>query len=80
MIDPTIQTGRVYKHYKGNLYLVLFVGKLVDTEREGEPVVIYQGLLSDDGVYVRTVRGFKQLMEAPDDRRYAVPRFELWHD
>lgn len=38
------QPGKVYRHYKGDYYLVLFVGEMSNGAFEGQPCVVYQSL------------------------------------
>lgn len=42
--------GRVYKHFKGDLYIVL--GVVIDSETKNE-MVLYQALYGDGKMYVR---------------------------
>lgn len=44
-----IQEG-IYKHYKGNLYEVLFTAQHSETE---EPMVVYKALYGKKGMWVR---------------------------
>lgn len=43
-------TGKIYKHYKGNKYKVLGIGKHSETL---EKVVIYQALYGEGDIWVR---------------------------
>ena len=45
-----LQIGRVYRHFKGDYYLV--EGLAHDSET-GEPMVIYRKLYGDGGLWVR---------------------------
>lgn len=64
----TVKPGQRFKHYKGNEYEVLAVGKHTETEEE---LVIYR---ADEGsqVWVRPQRNFFEEVEWQGKR---VPRF-----
>ena len=70
-----IQLGRVYRHFKGDYYLVEALAK--DSE-SGEPCVIYRKLYGDGGLWVRPLDEFLSEVDRakyPDAaQRY---RFEL---
>jgi hypothetical protein len=70
-----IQVGRIYRHFKGNLYLVR---DLAEDSETNEPVVIYQRLYGDGGLYVRPARMW---LEPVDRQKYPhaaqARRFEL---
>ena len=50
-----LQIGRVYRHFKGDYYLVEALAK--DSE-SGEPCVIYRKLYGDGGLWVRPLAMF----------------------
>lgn len=50
-----LQIGRVYRHFKGDYYLV--EGLAHDSET-GEPMVIYRKLYGDGGLWVRPLAMF----------------------
>ena len=50
-----IQIGRVYRHFKGDYYLVEAVARDSETE---QPVVIYRKLYADGGLWVRPLSMF----------------------
>lgn len=50
-----VQIGRVYRHFKGDHYLVEGVAK--DSEN-GEPYVIYRKLYGDGGLWIRPLEMF----------------------
>ena len=70
-----IQIGRVYRHFKGDYYLVEAVARDSETE---QPVVIYRKLYGDGGLWVRPTAMF---LEPVDKKKYPDAtqkyRFEL---
>ena len=73
-IDQLI--GRVVRHFKGNLYLVIGVGK--DTEAE-EDVVIYKALYGNYQIWVRSLNDFMSDVPAgKNNPTKQIHRFELY--
>ena len=70
-----IQIGRVYRHFKGDYYVVEAVAHDSET---GEAVVIYRKLYADGGLWVRPMAMFLELV---DKKKYPDAtqeyRFEL---
>lgn len=50
-----IETGKKYRHYKGNKYLALHVAKRTETLEE---LVIYQALYGEKGIWARPLSMF----------------------
>ena len=65
-----VLVGRVYKHFKGNYYLV--VGMALNTETE-EQMVIYKALYEDGKVFARPISSFTERIEGKNQEH----RFEL---
>ena len=59
----------LYRHFKGNLYRLLYVAKHSETL---EPMVVYQALYGDQGIWVRPAAMWNELVERDD---YSGPRF-----
>ena len=60
----------VYRHYKGNLYRLIAVGKHSETL---EDMVIYQALYGDGKYWVRPASMWDELVQGPDGKM--VKRF-----
>ena len=75
MEDRTIQINRVYKHFKGDYYLVVDVAKHSETK---EDYVVYRRLYGDGGLWIRPLTMF---LEEVDHEKYPNVkqkyRFEL---
>lgn len=64
----TIRPG-VYRHFKGNLYRVLFTARHSETLEE---MVVYQALYGENGCWVRPAAMWKETVERDG---YRGPRF-----
>ena len=60
-----IKIGR-YRHFKGNEYEVLFIGRDSET---AEPVVVYRALYGDNSVWVRPAKMWNETVER-DGKEY----------
>lgn len=61
----------VYRHFKGNLYRVLSVATHSETL---EPMVVYQALYGDQGLWVRPASMWTEQVQKPE---YSGPRFQF---
>ena len=64
-MESEIKCG-VYRHFKGNLYRVLFVAKHSETL---EPMVVYQALYGEGGLWVRPASMWNETVER-DGKRF----------
>ena len=62
--------GRIYKHYKGNYYIVENLALNTETE---EQMVIYRALYGDGKVFARPIDSFTQKLENENQEH----RFEI---
>lgn len=51
----SVEIGKMYRHFKGKKYLVLAIGKDVETLQEN---VIYKALYGDNEIWIRTKQDF----------------------
>jgi hypothetical protein len=67
---PTEPRPGLYRHYKGNDYRVVGLARHSETE---EPLVVYQALYGERGLWVRPAAMFIEAVALADGRH--VPRF-----
>lgn len=60
----------LYRHFKGNLYRLLYVAKHSETLEE---MVVYQALYGEQGIWVRPAAMWNEHVERSG---YCGPRFE----
>lgn len=74
-MSEEVKLNRVYKHFKGDYYLVEDIARYSET---GEEVVVYRKLYGDGGLWVRPLSMF---LEEVDHEKYPDVkqkyRFEL---
>ncbi len=63
-----IKAGR-YRHFKGNVYRVLYTARHSESL---EPMVVYQALYGDQGIWVRPVSMWDEIVERDGK---SCPRF-----
>ena len=59
----------LYRHFKGNMYKLLYVAKYSETL---EPMVVYQALYGEMGIWVRPASMWFEHVDRDD---YQGPRF-----
>ncbi|WP_173910396.1 DUF1653 domain-containing protein [Acinetobacter sp. Marseille-Q1618] len=64
----------IYRHYKGNLYQVLYLAQHSETQ---EKLVVYQCLYGDYSIWVRPLSMFNENVILEDGAE--KPRFEFLH-
>lgn len=67
---PNLRPG-VYRHFKGNEYLLLFLARHSETT---EPMVVYRALYGGGGIWVRPARMWTEEVKRED---YQGPRFSF---
>ena len=55
-----VMTGEYYRHFKGNVYRVLYLAKHSETLEE---MVVYQAMYGERGVWVRPQTMFEEVIE-----------------
>ena len=65
-----VLAGRIYKHYKGDYYIVLNIALNTETE---EQMVVYKALYGNGEVFARPYNSFVQEINKPNQKH----RFEL---
>ena len=68
-ITPILPQPGVYRHYKGNHYLLLYVARHSETR---ESLVVYQALYGERGIWVRPLAMWDELVMCTE---VSVPRF-----
>ena len=59
----------IYQHFKGNRYEVIGIAKHSETM---EPMVVYQALYGEHGLWVRPAAMWNEIVDKPN---YQGPRF-----
>ena len=65
-----VQTGERYRHFKGNEYEIVAVGRHSETE---EDLVVYRALYGSGDVWIRPLAMFTDTVERDG---VVMPRFE----
>lgn len=74
-MQPEILKNRIYRHYKGDYYIVIDIAKHSET---GESMVIYRGLYADGPLWTRPLSLFADELDvASHPDKVQKYRFEL---
>ena len=74
-MNNSVHTKQVYKHYKGNIYVVLHIAKHTETE---EDMVVYTKFATvNDTVWVRPLSMWNDIIEYEGKKQ---PRFQLLYE
>lgn len=70
----TISIGQVYRHYKGEIYIVSGLATSANNDTDGETSVSYYPLNGGGAVYHRSEKEFNETITSGE---FPVPRFKL---
>ncbi len=70
----TISIGQVYRHYKGEIYIVSGLATSANNDTDGETSVSYYPLNGDSTIYHRSEKEFNETVTSGE---FPVPRFKL---
>lgn len=77
MKEQDIKTGDIYRHFQGNLYQIVTVGKHAETLEE---FVVYQALYGEFQVYIRDKKDFLKRLDNDKEpelqQRYRFEKIE----
>ena len=68
MTEQEITIGKVYKHYKGNVYKIIALGKHSETT---EDMIVYQSVKTDD-VWIRPKRMWNETVDDKGTLRFTL--------
>lgn len=64
-----IEIGAIYRHFKGNEYIVIAIGKNTETEEE---MVVYSPIDDKSKVWIRPIKMWNEIIDQENNTR----RFE----
>ncbi|MCM1265720.1 MAG: DUF1653 domain-containing protein [Candidatus Gastranaerophilales bacterium] len=68
MQEQKIEIGKIYKHYKGNLYKIIALAKHSETE---EDMIVYESLKTDD-IWVRPATMWNNVIDDKGTLRFTI--------
>ena len=63
-----IKVGKTYKHYKGNIYKIIAIGKHSETEEE---MIVYQSTKTND-IWIRPVKMWNETVDKNGTLRFTL--------
>lgn len=63
-----IEVGKIYRHYKGNIYKIIALAKCSETL---EDLIVYQSV-SDDKIWVRPRRMWSEVIDDKSTLRFTL--------
>ena len=64
-----IEVGKIYKHYKGNLYKIIALAKCSETL---EDLIVYQSLNDKEKIWVRPKKMWNEIVDNKNTLRFTL--------
>ena len=64
-----IEVGKIYKHYKGNLYKIIALAKCSETL---EDLIVYQSLNDEEKIWVRPKKMWNEIVDNKNTLRFTL--------
>lgn len=64
-----IEVGKIYKHYKGNLYKIIALAKCSETL---EDLIVYQSLNDEEKIWVRPKKMWNEIIDNKSTLRFTL--------
>ena len=64
-----IEVGKIYKHYKGNLYKIIALAKCSETL---EDLIVYQSLEDKNKIWVRPKKMWNEIVDNKSTLRFTL--------
>ena len=64
-----IEAGKIYKHYKGNLYKIITLAKCSETL---EDLIVYQSLEDKNKIWVRPKKMWNEIIDDKSTLRFSL--------
>ena len=66
-----IEVGKIYKHYKGNLYKIIALAKCSETL---EDLIVYQSLNDKEKIWVRPKKMWNEIVDNKNTLRFTLKK------